>query len=36
LVRVTMEPPIPWSFCSNTRPVFGQLEATGVSWPVGS
>jgi hypothetical protein len=36
LVRVTMELPIPWSSCSNTRPVFGRLGATGVSCPVGS
>jgi hypothetical protein len=35
-VRVTMEPLIAWSSCSNTRPVFGRLEATGASWPVGS
>jgi hypothetical protein len=35
-VRVMMEPPIPWSSCSNTWPVFGQREAAGASWPVGS
>jgi hypothetical protein len=36
LVRFTMGPPIPWSSYSNTRPVFGLLEAMGVSWPTGS
>jgi hypothetical protein len=35
-VRVTTKPLIPWSSCSNTRPVFGWLEVMGVSWPVGS
>jgi hypothetical protein len=30
--RVTMGPPIPWSSCSDTRPMFVQLEVMGVSW----
>jgi hypothetical protein len=35
-VRVTTEPPIPWSSCSNTRLVYGQREVMGASWLVGS
>jgi hypothetical protein len=35
LWRVTTGPPIPWSSCSGTRPMFVQLEAMGVSWPTG-
>jgi hypothetical protein len=35
-VRATMGPPIPWSSCSDTRPIFGQLEVMGVSWLTGS
>jgi hypothetical protein len=35
-VRVTMEPPIPWSSCNSTRPAFSRLEAMGASWLVGS
>jgi hypothetical protein len=35
-VRVTMGPSIPWGSCSDTRPMFEQLEVMGVSWLTGS
>jgi hypothetical protein len=35
-VRVTMGPLIPWGSCSDTRPMFGQLEVMGASWLTGS
>jgi hypothetical protein len=36
LVRVTMGPPIPWGSCSDTQPMFEQMEVMGASWLTGS
>jgi hypothetical protein len=34
--HVMMEPPTPLSSCDATRPMFGQPEVMGMSWPTGS
>jgi hypothetical protein len=34
-VRMTMGPPILWGSCSDTQPMFEQLEVMGASWLTG-